>query len=709
MKRQITLFALAVMTVSAFSQQSLGVSPQTKSTVETAFHGRTVRNNALDRTCIFSGAENAPEAKVRIISQNEAKKAPSDYGTEVTILYEDFSKFSTGTLEAPDVDADIHATEFIYPWINVSSDYTTISGWGAENVYPAGGTAYLGADEIEGQAHINTPMLDVSGYCGIVFVRFNARTLTGTAEGLWIEGAETFNMAPSWDMLGTAICPTVTDEWRTYEATFYGGGEFSIFNIVQTEPGLVFIDDVRVYQIDQYVATPVTLLHSNYKGTSFDANWKAVEGAESYSLTVFSYDEDTQSVSYLMENQKVEGTSYTVEGTVSGKTYYYTLHSVKGNHVSMETAPVEVFDLEAPKMNPVNNFEKDGYTASWNEVPTADVYNYWAYCERVAGADGEFVITDENFDGVKDADGQETGWTIEEPLYQTYDELYLADLKQAGWRGLHYAPYTDYICVDGWWYNVGGSDAGLLSPELDLSKDGGKVNMSVKLYGEFTEGEDFDGNHYALQTQAAIALFNYDEEKGDFVQSELIYPEGIKEEWGTYNITFTKGSRCSVIGIYAVAAPGNLYIDDLKITQNYKKGEILVDPFFYKRFSADPAVDVKIPERTAGTNIFHKVSAMKSRSLDGHSLERKESVFSALEFVGLVTSVQNVSLTGASVAVLGGTLNIVNPLNAPVGVYDISGTLIYLNESGEGHATVDLPGRGAYLVRIGSEVMKVMF
>lgn len=705
MKRQITLFALAVTITTAFSQKPLSVSRQTKSSVEMTSHEQTVHNSVLDKLFIFSDMRVTQKTKARVVPESRARKAPSEYGTEVSILNEEFSKFSTGTLEVPDVDTDIRLLEYQYPWINVSPEYTIISGWGAENVYPAGGTACLRATESVGMARINTPMIDVSGYCGIVFVQFKARTLTGTTEGLMVEAAETFNMSPTWDILGSAMCPTITDQWQTYEVTFYGSGETSIFNIVQTKPELVFIDDVRVYQIDQYVATPVTLPHSNYKGISFNANWNAVDGAESYSLTVSSQDGSE----YLMENQKVEGTSFTVTGIVSGQTYYYTLHAVKGEYVSIETQPVEVFDLEAPKLNPVNDIKKGTYTASWNEVPTADVYNYWAYYERVAGADGVFVITDENFDGVKNADGEKTGWTIEEPSYETYDELYLADLKQAGWRGLHYAPYTDYICLDGWWYYIGSGDAGFLSPEFDLSKDGGKINLSIKLYGELAEGYDYDNNPYSLQTKAAVALFNYDAEKGNFVQTELIYPEGIKNEWGTFDVTFTKGSSCSVIGIYAVAAPGNLYIDDLKITQNYKKGEVMVDPFLHKRYCSNTEIEILVPDRAMGTNIFHKVSAMKSKSDDGASMVRKESAFSALELVGLASSITQATHTDSSVRFLEGKLNIFNPLNAHIGIYNINGKLIYLNEGSENHVTVNLPGCGAYIVKIGSDVMKVMF
>ncbi|PDP52032.1 hypothetical protein CLI75_11815, partial [Porphyromonas gingivalis] len=39
----------------------------------------------------------------------------------------------------------------------------------------------------------------------------------------------------------------------------------------------------------------------------------------------------------------------------SGKTYYYEVRARKGTHVSIVSKAMEVFDLEVPKMNPVNN------------------------------------------------------------------------------------------------------------------------------------------------------------------------------------------------------------------------------------------------------------------------------------------------------------------------------------------------------------------
>lgn len=708
MKTATSLFTRVMTAAMAFT--TMCASGMLSAQVTTAPRQQKADKAEMVREAVRLGdASYGKNMKIRVLQKGDAYKAAFDYGKEVTVTEEDFSLFATGTMEEPDRATKICLAwgEYEYPWMNVLPEFTRIPGWGGSNLYSAGGTVYMESTEEDGQGHLNTPMLNVEGYGGIVICQFSARTPEGmTLELLGVEAAETHNMGPTWDVLGAVPC-TVTDEWQTFEVTFYGGGPYTLFNLVSYEPTPVYIDDVKVYQIDQYVETPELSAHSNYKGTSFDANWKSVEGAEAYLLTVFSYDEISQVPSYVIENQKVEGTSFTVQEIESGMTYYYTVRAVKGEHTSIESYPMEVFDLEAPVLNPVSGIEKNEYAAGWNDVPSAEVYNYWAYHERVAEADGVFVITDENFDGVKDAEGNETGFTIENPSYDSYPEYYIPELKQGGWKGKRYCPYTDYAVVDGWWYWAGEGDSGLLSPELDLSKDGGNISLSVRLYGEFVEGYDADNNPYELQTGAAIALFNYSEDVGDYEQAELVYADGLKNEWGTFEIKLTKGSARSIIGIYAVAAPGILAIDDLRITQNYKKGEKFIDPFLHKHYHAGTSVDVRIPERVGESNIYHKVSAVKSKS-QGEGAMLKESEFSALESVGKATSIIRIAEAGASVEILGGRLSISNPARARISVCNVDGVLICPDEFGE-NVTVDLPGRGIFIVKIGSEVTKVIF
>ena len=104
-------------------------------------------------------------------------------------------------------------------------------------------------------------------------------------------------------------------------------------------------------------------------------------------------------------------------------------------------------------------------------------------------------LTDEDFTGVKCPDGTSArlGYSMTEaewketsdhqPSYFYYGQLrHPAD--QPGWLGCQERfPLADgCIKVDGYQYVYNNSDAGLISPELDLSKNGGKITINVDLW-----------------------------------------------------------------------------------------------------------------------------------------------------------------------------------------------------------------------------------
>lgn len=702
------LFAVASVTMCAqtpltFSSENSNINPD------------GIKASRTTKTTLQSDANrSATKKRLPSLEPLRTKDVGSEYGTVVELLYEDFSKFNTGSIGNPDTTTNIHIPEEEqeYPWWNIDPKWTKVPHWGAHNACPAGGCLLLNADATNQQAQINTALVDASGHCGIVFLQFKARTLEGFSTGLIVEGAETRSMGATWDFMGLIHMPEVTQEWQTYTIKFYGGGPTTMFNIFQSQQGPIYIDDIKIYQIDQYVDTPVTLRHTEYTGKSFKANWTASEGAEGYLIDVYSYDNLGDQI-VLIKDRKVEGTSYTVENIESGKTYYYTVRAVKGEHQSIVSTPQEVFDLEAPILSEETKAADGKYTATWNAVPSAERYNYWAYYLRNAEAEGEFVICDEDFTGVRDAEGNLTGLTVENPSPNTYDHIYIQDMKQAGWEGTHYMPYTDFVCVDGWQYVAAKQTAGLHSPELDLSKDNGKIKISVRLCGENCEVLDENGKTIHYPTQCAIALFNYSENTGKYEQVELVYPGkdngGVGTEWKTFEANLTKGSSRSIIGIFAVTAPGNLYIDDLKITQKYKKGETFLDPFQLSSYYEGTSLEVTIPEKTYNHPIFHKVSAIKLK--DPYSKDKKESLFSKLLKVtdGMLAAQKVPSATESKIKIVDDSIRISNLNGDCVEIYTVDGVRLFTDNSGQQEIIFTPKNPGSYMVKVGSEVIKVTF
>ena len=638
-------------------------------------------------------------------------KAANPYGEEQQVMFEDFAKMTSGSEATPDTEANIIKDEFEYPWINTKDEYFKQAGWGSGNAYPAGGTVYLDSNPND-MAHINTPMLNVAANGGIAWIRFKARAKNaGDNPQVMVEAAETFNMSPSWRMMGSAALPQLSTERKEYSMFFYGGGEYTLFNIVSVMAP-VYIDNIEVFTVKQHIGTPTTLPHTNYEGTSFDANWTPVEGATGYKVNVFTLNKETGKAEYLFENKPVTTNKFHVTGATSGQTYFYNVAATKDNYTSIPSDKMFVYNLEAPVLKDVTNLDRNKYTAEWSTVPSAERYNYIAYYDRKADKTGEFVVTNEDFTGVKDADGNLTGWTKEDPNPGSYDSYYIPEMKQAGWKGTQYAPYTDYICLDGWQYYHNHQDAGLISPEMDMSKDGGKFTVNVKLAGASTIAIDENNNEFTAYTQAAFALFNYNETTCDYEQAELIYPEGypkaVNGDWKNFTINFTKGSKKSIIGIYAVYADEHLYLDDLKITQKYQAGESLNDPFIFRRWLQEPKVDITIPAFVGKSDVSHRVTAFKTNSDKNVSKQYAESKFSELKKVGTANGISNIGLSKAVVKMEGNNVYVNNINGENVQIYTLDGQLVY-NNKGEKNIRVALTQHGAYIVKVGNKTIKLVF
>lgn len=668
-----------------------------------------------------------PTAKAQGALRAEALN-PADYGQVVEILGEDFSLMTTGSVGNPDKDTELwYVREDGNAWMTMRDGYTHQSGWGGAYIYPAGGTVAIGNGDEPG--HLNTCMMDLSGNDQIAFVQFDMRTDDGQPDQtVIVEGAETFNMAPSWRVLGGSQIDGISSEWKTYTLMFQNAGAYSLFNIFHPQKQgealcNIYVDNFRVYQVNPYVKMPTLYGHSYYTGESFNVSWSKVENADHYLLNVYWVDETNGNAKmYAAENQSVNDTTFTVNGIISGKNYYYVVQSVDAaGHKSFEPTPKLICDLEAPKDLTATDINQDNgtFTASWEAAPSAERYNYWAYCDRKATQDGPMRLTDEDFTGVKCPDGTlgegwgysmtEAEWketSVTNPSYFSMDNYVIQPINQGGWVAKNGFPLADgCIKVDGYQYVYNNSDAGLISPELDLSKNGGKITINVDLWGDTETIQYEDGSKVDYTAQCAVALFNWDPAKNDFTQAELIYVKDLNSSWQNRTIELTKGTDRSIIGLYCVGSPANLFFDNLKIDQDYKAGETFADPIVYHRWWEGTSVDVQIPIRGNLGNITHRVTAIKGNPETGAIVE---SLPSDTEFVGRYesTDVKSVNLLSkANVRVESQTI-VVNG-NGLVQVYTLDGALVAKAEA-DGQARITVPS-GAYIVKTNNESVKVVF
>lgn len=666
----------------------------------------------------------APKSVERAPRLVSVKKAPADYGKEVDIVKEDFAKMTTGSQDAPDYDTDLNDYEmYDNAWINMLDDFTQTPGWGSHNAYSAGGSIYLEADN-ETQGQLNTPMLNVSRNSGICFLQFDARVPEDNevVEQVVVEAAETYNMQPSWKFLGNTQLPQLTTDWQTYTIQFYEGGEYTLFNIVNYSAP-VLIDNVRVFQVDQYVATPTPNPHKNYarvddNTAKFDLSWSAVDGAESYVLNVYDKDANGKPQNYIQKDVEVKDNKFTVNNAVTGTIYYYTVSAKKGEHVSMPSVEVQVKGIVEPVLSVSSPLTADKYTAEWKNVGGAERYNYISYFKQEATEDCLMEVSKLNLVGMKyDSDDMEVEYSVDNPTSYTLDRGALADeVGQAGWTVKHYAIYKDALTIDAFWTVEAKSDAGLISPEMDLSKDGGKFRVKLRACAEYLPA-------YEAYPQAAVALFNYDEEKGDYVQSELIYAgdKNVNGDWKRYECDFTTGTARSIVGIYGTWAPGNLYLSDVAIHQNYKKGDSFLNPFHYLNWlvpgtGETTSVEVTIPAKAYEREIYHQAQSVRVKA-EGDQFSGAtflESRFSDLQKVGfcpLTNGVNDAKLnvSGATVSLAGNNIVVNNPQKAAVALYTLDGMLVASDNSCAEVVTLPVADHGKYVVKVGKQSIKLVF
>ena len=666
----------------------------------------------------------APKSVERAPRLVSVRKAPADYGKEVDIVKEDFAKMTTGSQAAPDYDTDLNDYEmYDNAWINMLDDFTQTPGWGSHNAYSAGGAIYLEADN-ETQGQLNTPMLNVSRNSGICFLQFDARVPEDNevVEQVVVEAAETYNMQPSWKFLGNTQLPQLTTDWQTYTIQFYEGGEYTLFNIVNYSAP-VLIDNVRVFQVDQYVATPTPNPHKNYarvddNTAKFDLSWSAVDGAESYVLNVYDKDANGKPQNYIQKDVEVKDNKFTVNNAVTGTIYYYTVSAKKGEHVSMPSVEVQVKGIVEPVLSVSSPINGDKYTAEWKNVGGAERYNYISYFKQEATEDCLMEVSKLNLVGMKyGSDDMEVEYSVDNPTSYTLDRGALADeVGQAGWTVKHYAIYKDALTIDAFWTVEAKSDAGLISPEMDLSKDGGKFRVKLRACAEYLPA-------YEAYPQAAVALFNYDEEKGDYVQSELIYAgdKNVDGDWKRYDCDFTTGTARSIVGIYGTWAPGNLYLSDVAIHQNYKKGDSFLNPFHYLNWlvpgtGETTSVEVTIPAKAYERDIYHQAQSVRVKA-EGDQFSGAtflESRFSDLQKVGfcpLTNGVNDAKLnvSGATVSLAGNNIVVNNPQKVAVALYTLDGMLVASDNSCAEVVTLPVAAHGKYVVKVGKQSVKLVF
>lgn len=566
------------------------------------------------------------------------------YGDFEELLYEDFSKLTTGSIGNPDFNTNLYDafkrtdpydnSQYEIPWYSFNPDYLNTKGvydsnhetdsrWGVNNGFPAGGALYMYLQDDDedcefSQCHVNTCLIDCSKYQGDVILQFDAFTDNAESTNFisQVEAAETNGMGPSWNVLGSLTLPEINSERKTYTILFRGADKSTIFNIVGQRGALerggdiygnsFYIDNIKVSVLKPFLNAPENLKMKYYKGDNFKLSWDKVDGAEKYLVDVYTkqviqndmgYTQEAIG-DYLLQDEETTDNFLQVNNAKNGEVYYYKVRAVKGSQVSMESnEEKQILGVVAPALELVDSYADSKYTAMWKPVPGAERYNYQAFAANKITEDTKLAVVNTNFEGMPYNHGFEwkvTSWgneVIEQydtPKYSTTDPdpsamtgTYTCLDKMSGWMAYSWALYKDALVIDGYQSFNNGNNASLQCAPMDLSKDNGKFDVTITLKGECAEGY-VDQNNNPVYAHAALATFVYDQELDDYVQGETKFIADTNDkEWKTTTCSFSNGSEDMTFGVFATYAPSNLFIHDIKIEQNYKAGETFMKSFDY--------------------------------------------------------------------------------------------------------------------------------
>lgn len=626
---------------------------------------------------------------------NQIQKTPakekSDYvPEEISLLTEDFSKWTAGSEGNPDA-------------VDIAADSTTLQsymqtpGWNGFLAYQAGGVAYLGLDEVgdDGPGYLLTPELDLAATGGMYKLKFRARSANPMQEE---QALQTWTLDNENNSILGARGYTITTEWTDCEMEFSGGGKRSTI-MMHGMQGMVYFDDFEIIVYDYGIGKPVIKEMSLLSLDQISATWSKVENATSYLVAIYDIDNGV----YALPEYDIQSadTTCVIDFSIVAGTYYrLEVKATDGEHVSPAGTFFGYFSPDAvgtPEALPATDVTDESFTANWNAATFAYGYAVDVTKHHIAPTDGDVVVmTDENFDLIP-------GGTAEGP--QTLVQLSYADkyMQQPGWLldlGLSgFTPEeTGIIGITNMMADWG-LPGFMLSPTFNLSNGGGKVTIEFKAK--------------SLLDDAVLVLSLVNFEEG--VPFPGYVGVSVSPEWQEFSYELEGGvDGCEIYFLIYDAAEGGdvIYFDDLKVSQTLNKDEYITFP--YRKVTTDDPTAlqavIETPGKTTGDFFSYTVTGYFPITIDPvYGDEIMYGEVSNEVYVDAPDAVKAIDADKVAKAYFAGDeLRIENPAGDPVYIYTIGGALIKADATGNTVVTSRLTQKGVYIVRVGEHAVKVV-
>ena len=334
--------------------------------------------------------------------------------------------------------------------------------------------------------------------------------------------------------------------------------------------------------------------------------------------------------------------------------------------------------IPAPTILPETNITSDGFTANWNATEGVDEYYFYLCANHTAQYDETYFFTDYDFSNII-SDGTTTEPEVPNNISCEYGS-WVAFLPIFANGTLGISGEFSEKELNGY----------LSSPMYNLSYNNGTFNVSLSLKGNTDD----------------YVVVNLIDSEGEIASEQAIsLPDA---EWNDFSFPMQNGDEESNIEIIYNGS-GYLFIDNLKVYQELPTGAQVSTPIIQK-LCYETSIDISIQEHYKYDELFYQLYSVKN-IYDKDNKTVIDAMYSNLtepRFVTLNTeNIEDLKTQSSAYAYFKqGQLNIFNPENEMVYVYNINGVCVY---SAIVNGSVDINlGQGTYIIKIGNKATKAV-
>lgn len=362
---------------------------------------------------------------------------------------------------------------------------------------------------------------------------------------------------------------------------------------------------------------------------------------------------------------------------------------VKENQRQLMRKSAQTAALDAPEALPAISPSSSVFMANWNAVDGANYYEVDVYREFQTSVDTIYYSLAENF-------------YLTEASTESYSNYLWDNAYRWNWVLLGGKLGDQCIILP----NDVEAGAELDTPELDLSLGGGIETGTIHLYIDMVA---------AVGDKVGLGYFYYDAEADDYISASMGMVTFTQENMvGTF--TFSDMPLSDAAGFFFYTIPdimentGDVKIQTVMVAQDVSAGSEFLAFYNYYQTQSQYSVVFTIERYSNSAEVTDDfMYGVYALSVDAEGYITDDSDMSNMIVVDLEeeSAVEGVKANNDKIFVHD-NLHVVLETPATVYVYNMAGVLVESVQGVEGDNEIVLPAAGAYVVKAGNTVTKVM-